>query len=195
MVVRRNGIPRSLIGAGGVRLYDIPGVIYPQEMLCRKPAGAAEAAAAEHEPAEDDGEILERPPIWGMPTAEVARQMGCSIGAARMRLQRCGVEHVKVRKSNGSVCSYWRREQVRSIIGTRGADVEGMPSCYLTAAAAAHLLQLSRSSLTRYEKLGKIKAVRVMFRTGGYKCVKSYYLRSDIRRLIYHLNSARRQHP
>ena len=188
MAVRRNEIPRSLIGAGGVRLYDIPGVIYPREMLNLEPAPQEEVA-------EDDCEILERPPIWGMPTAEVARQMGCSIGAARMRLQRCGVDQVKVRKGNGSLCSYWRREQVRQIIGTRGEDVESMPSCYLTATAAAHLLQLSRSSLTRYEKLGKLKAVRVMFRTGGYKCVKSYYLRSDIRRLLYHLNSGRRLHP
>lgn len=193
MAVRRNGIPRSLIGAGGVRLYDIPGVIYPREMLRREPNARAQVEP-EKEVIDEDCEILPRPPIWGMPTAEVARQMGCSIGAARMRMQRHGVQRVMVRITGGAICSYWRREQVRNIIGKRNKDVEAMPSCYLSATATAHLLQLSRSSLARYEKLGKLKPVRVMFRTGEFKCIKSYYLRSEVRRLSYHLNSIRNPH-
>lgn len=181
MAVRRNEIPRSLIGAGGVKLFDIPGVIYPPEMLAHAP-----------KPEEDPPcELLTRPPLWGMTTAEVARQLGCTVGAARMRLQRCGVERAKVRNNKGIIRSYWRREQVRKLLSHPTEQVEAMPSCYLTATAAAHLLQISRSTLSRYEKHGKLKSVRVMFCTGEYKCVKSYYLRSEVRRLNYHLNAIR----
>ena len=183
MAVRRNRIPRSLIGVGGVKLYDIPGVIYPQEMLVQ---------SAPPDKEEKEEEILTRPPLWGIPTEEVARQLGCTVSAARMRMKRNGVERVKVRNSKGILLSYWRREQVRKLCTNTTELVESMPSSYLTAAATAHLLQISRSSLSRYEKLGKLKSIRVMFRTGEYKCIKSYYLRSEVRRLSYHLNSMRR---
>lgn len=124
MAVRRNKIPRLLIGAGGVHLYDLPGVTYPPEILknTEKPP--------EKKPRLEPCLFLSHPPRWGMPTAEVARQLGCSEGAARMRLRRFNVEHCYVRNKSGRICAYWRREQVKNLLQSVNKVVEFMPNCY-----------------------------------------------------------------
>lgn len=185
MAVRRNKIPRLLIGAGGVHLYDLPGVTYPPEILknTEKPP--------EKKPRLEPCLFLSHPPRWGMPTAEVARQLGCSEGAARMRLRRFNVEHCYVRNKSGRICAYWRREQVKNLLQSVNKVVEFMPNCYISATAATHLLQISRCTLTRYECRYNLHPMRILFRSGSYKCIRTFYLRSEIMhlmRVLHHLS-------
>ncbi|MBQ4594167.1 MAG: hypothetical protein IJA81_06020 [Akkermansia sp.] len=93
-MVRRNIIPRRLIGARGVRLFDIQGLKYPAEML----------RAVEEEEVEDT------PPAWGISTAEAAEILGCRPSSARMLLDKTEVRKCKVKRESKPPTWYWDKQ-------------------------------------------------------------------------------------
>ena len=76
-MVKPNFIPRNLRGVGGIRLFDLPGVFYPREVLVTK-------AGLDHK----SGLPYKEPPIhWGITTGQAADILGLSASATRSLLQ------------------------------------------------------------------------------------------------------------
>lgn len=81
-MVRRNIIPRRLIGAHRVRLFDIQGITYPESVLKEVPPEPIAPAA----------------PEWGISTNEAAAILGCKPSSARDVMDKLDVRKVKARR-------------------------------------------------------------------------------------------------
>lgn len=174
-MVRRNIIPRRLIGARGVRLFDIQGLKYPAEML----------RAVEEEEVEDT------PPAWGISTAEAAEILGCRPSSARMLLDKTEVRKCKVMRESKPPTWYWDKQQVCIVAEARRKEMREIPPKYMCAADVMCYLRISRSTLFRYVKDGLMEPVCIRHRTAQGLRLKHFFLRSDVRRFGYHLNAVK----
>lgn len=174
-MVRRNVIPRRLIGARGVRLFDIQGLVYPDEVLHERP----------------QEQTVNQAPAWGISTVEAAMVLGCRPSSARCKLSRFGVRKIKVTRAGKPPILYWHKQQVEDIAAAQPREVRRIPDRYLDAHAVAALLEVSRSTLFRYVKSGVLKAYSVRHRANQGIRLKHFFLRDDVRRLRYHLNALR----
>lgn len=176
-MVRRNIIPRRLIGARGVRLFDIQGLVYPDEVLHEKP----------------QEEVLSAPPVWGISTTEAAGILGCCTSSVRSRLSRLGVRKNKVKRAGKPPILYWHRKQVEDIAASRPSEVSCISERFLDAHTVSQMLEISRSTLFRYVRDGILKAYTVRYRSHVGIRLKHFFLRDDVRRLRYHLNALHRK--
>lgn len=174
-MVKRNLIPRRLIGAGGIRLFDIQGITYPPELLQGK--GMVP--------------IRDTVPDWGITTEEAARILNCRRSSARMILNKLEVEKCKVRRKGLVPLLYWHREQVLAISSARPREVYSLPSYYMSAYEVCRTLSVSRSTLCRYVRNGLLIPETVRHRSGRGVRHKQFFLKSEVRRLRYHLNALR----
>lgn len=179
-MIKPNFIPRTLRGVGGVRLYDIPGVIYPQEMLT--------VAKGRNQ---TSGKPYTRIPAWGITTREAAALLHCTPAAARMAMQRRRVRYRLVMQPGTVPRLYWHRKDIENMAHARLPIVAGIPAKMITAEQALELLHVCRSSLHRYARKGRIREhhVRLMTDSGTRKVC--YYLKSDVKKLAARLNAIR----
>lgn len=181
-MVRPNFIPRTLIGVGGVRLFNIPGVIYPDEMLHAKPGVKKK-----------DGKPYKTPPEWGVSSKEAAEILGCSVSATRMALHKHRV-HYRWVQDEESRRLYWRKSQVEKLLQERLPDMKEAPHKLISTKEATELLGISRSTLQRYYLRGKLKGIQVRFilpKAGARR--RTYFLRAEVRRLAARLSAMRRR--
>lgn len=179
-MIRPNFIPRTLRGVGGVRLYDIPGVIYPKEML--------QTAKGRKQ---NNGKPYTKAPAWGITTKEAAQRLSCTPAAARMAMQRHKVRSRMVQEPGNVPRLYWNRQDVERVADKRLPIVKRIPAKMLTAEQSCALLHLCRSSLLRYARKGRIReyGVRLMTKSGTRKmCL---YLKADVKKLAARLNAIR----
>ncbi len=181
-MVRPNFIPRTLIGVGGVRLFNIPGVIYPEEMLKRH-AGVKKK----------DGKPFHSVPSWGITTKEAARILGCSPSAARVTLHKNKV-HYRIVSSEQSRRLYWRKSQVEKIRNDRLPEMREENHKLVNSQEAVKILGVARSSLQRYVQRGKLRAINVRYviPNGGGARHRTYYERAAVLKLAYRLEAMRR---
>lgn len=179
-MVKPNYIPRTLVGVGGVRLFDMPGVVYPKEVL-HVERGMDRAS----------GKPYKKIPSWGIDTAAAATILHSSCSSARAVLHRHKVAYRKVCVSGGTPRLYWRRSQVEAIAARRGPLVKQCPARMVDSETARKMLGVGRSTLYRYvrKRLLHEKQVRLMTMRGTRK--KAYYLRAEVAKLAARMRAIR----
>lgn len=179
-MVRPNFIPRNRRGVGGIRLFDIPGVIYPKEVLVPKPG-------LNHK----DGRPYREVPCWGITSREAATMLGCSPAAARTWLHRRKVPYRIVGEEGQTLRIFWRKERVMSLAETRLPIVHECPEPLISAVEAMRILHVGRSTLHRYQERGLLKVAKVRHPSdkGVRKC--NYFVRKEVEQYAKHLEAVR----
>ncbi len=171
-MVQPNYIPRTLKGVGGVRLIDLPGVVYPPEML--RTRQGRDRASGEH--------FTERP-AWGISSKEAAGLLHCSEAAARTTLHKKRVRCRSVHEPGASVCLYWDRKQVEKLAARQLPIHESAPCRMVDTQTAADMLEVGRSSLYRYSKKKWLHPIRLRLRTESGLRTHVYYKRDEVVKL------------
>lgn len=179
-MVRPNYIPRTLKGVGGVRLYDIPGVIYPEEIL--KPGKGL---------SKKTGQAYKTPPTWGICTHHAARMLNCTPTAARQALHKRNVRFQIVAEDGKPPCIYWSKKQVQAICDKRLPVVTCKPAKMISATEARQLLKVGRSSLYRYVQRKLLREIQVRMATAKGTRKMSFYLKAEVKKLSAKLNAIR----
>ena len=177
--VRRVCLRRTLTGVGGVRLYDVEGVVYPERVLRVRPGYMR-----------GSGEAYREPPPWGISTRQAARLLGCSEAAARSCLHRHHVGFRVVAAGKGC-CNYWRRSAVLALVKERGEIVKRKPERLMDAAEAMAVLGVGRSTLQRYVRCGMLRQVKLRLLTGRGLKNRAYFLPAQVRGLAARLRALR----
>lgn len=179
-MVKPNFIPRTLVGVGGVRFFDIPGVVYPKEVL--RPARGMNR---------ESGKPYDKPPRWGIDTATAAKILRSSCSSARAVLHRHKVDYHLVSLDGGPPRLYWRRSQVEALSQRRAPIVSRCPARMVDSQQARKMLGVGRSTLYRYvhKRLLHEKQVRLMTARGTR--VKAYYLRAEVAKLAARMRAIR----
>lgn len=168
-IPRAGYIPRTLVGAGGVRLYDIPGVIYPDYMLSDKKKLERGGSV-----------ILSTPPSWAISTREAARILGCNPSSARELLHRKRVRFCRVAIGPCPPTAYWDRGAVRRLAKKRRPVISDLPERLVNTTEAAQVLQVSKNTLCRYARSGYLQKIRLRTRREDGARLRNYYLRSEV---------------
>lgn len=171
-IPRAGYIPRTLVGAGGVRLYDIPGVIYPDYMLTDKKKQERGGCV-----------ILSAPPSWAIPTREAARILGCNPSSARELLHRKRVRFCRVAIGPCPPTAYWDKGAVRRLAKKRRPVISELPERLVSTTEAAHELQISRNTLCRYARAGYLQKIRLRTRKEDGARLRNYFLRGEVETL------------
>lgn len=179
--VRRPGsLPRTLRGAGGIRLIDMPGVRYPEAVLHgRKGADPA------------TGKPYAEPPPWGISTRKAAEILCVSVRSARALLNRHHARYRLVARPGRCACLYWDRSAVEELRRRRQPLVLKVSDKLCTAREACCILFIARSSLTRYAQSGLLKEYRVRHVTRAGARTRSFFHRSEVHKLAARRNAAR----
>lgn len=179
-MVKPNYIPRTLVGVGGVRLFDIPGVVYPKEML--RPARGMNRG---------NGKPYDKVPSWGIDTATAAGMLHSSRSSARAVLHRHKVSYRLVAVEGGPPRLYWRRSQVEALAARRGPLVKQCPARMVDSATARAMLGVGRSTLYRYVHRRLLHEKQVRLVTARGTRVKAYYLRAEVAKLAARMRAIR----
>lgn len=181
-MIKPNFIPRTLKGVGGVRLFDIPGVIYPTEIL-RTRVGMDRK----------NGKPYDTVPSWGISTREASELLKCSLSATRACLYKNKVTYRLVAEPGNVPRLYWKKSQVEQVALNRLPVVKesSTDEKLVSSQEALKILQVGRSSLYRYAKAGRIHEIQVRQRSEKGLRRKSYFLKAEINRLAAHLNAVR----
>lgn len=168
-MIRVNTIPRTLVGAGGVRLYNFPGVIYPDSVLTEQDRRSRGVAV-----------IMQQVPKWGISTREAADVLGCLPSSARSLLHREHVRHCRVAASTCPPVAYWDRRQVHSLAVLRQPVFIYPPLAFVVADEVRRTLGISRNTMIRYVKHGQLHQVRLRVHTSQGARIVTYYLREEV---------------
>lgn len=166
------GLPRTLVGVGGIRLINIPGVRHSESFL--KVEQGMNALT---------GKPYKAPPEKAMTTREAAVLMRRSISSAYNFLRKHRVTYYYVESGDGKVCTYWNRKEICLLEESLPKIELHVSKEYITARDALKVLQVVRSTLYRYVASGKLREFRrrVMTRR-GYR-YHSLFLRSEVMKL------------
>lgn len=164
-----------MIGVGGLKLYDIPGVIYPAHML---------TAAAQRKFGMTP--ILSKPPSWSISARQAAEILGCLPSSARDLLHRERVRFCRVSDGSGPSRTYWDRNRVISLARRRRPVINNKSPRLITTNEAVSLLNVSRNTLSRYVRLGLLQMFRLRVRGEGGARVGCFYLRAQVEKLSRH---------
>ncbi|OCA02101.1 helix-turn-helix transcriptional regulator [Akkermansia glycaniphila] len=180
-------IPRTLIGKGGIKLINLPGVIYPESILNISPGIDKRT-----------GKAYAKAPSWGITTREAMRLLHCSAPAVRRKLGASKVKFHRVRRPDGPPEIYWNRKHVEDIARNSAPIVKTQPRKLLNTEEAIALLGLARSALYRYTHSGRLQVtvVRIMTQRGLRN--RCFYRRSEIISLVKYIQSKRKnkeKHP
>ncbi len=178
MAVQSNGLPRTLRGVGGVRLIDMPGVVYPPEMLRVRP-GCDKAS----------GKPATEPPVWGISSRVAAKMLRCSESAARIALHKNNVRYREVREPGKNTCLYWDKQRVEKLASARLPIAEEQPEKMVDSETAAKLLGVGRSSLYRYSNRKWLHPVRMRLKTEAGLRIHVYYRKAEVIKLKLRLNA------
>ncbi len=175
-MVRPNFIPRTLQGVGGKRYFNIPGVIYPKEVIQTRPGLSPE-----------NGKPYDVIPPWGITTDQAADILGCSHSAARIMMRRKRITFRLVAQDGRPPRIYWKKDRVEKIANEKEPlvqkdEIAGL----LTTMEAAKALNVGRSTIQRAIKSGKLKPVFLRCQSGQGPRRRCYLRVSDINKLRNH---------
>ena len=180
-MVKPHFIPRTLRGVGGVRLFDIPGVVYPKEMLITK-------VGLNHK----SGRPYKEAPVgWGIPTSEAARILHCTPSSARTWLHRRKVPFRIVGEAGQALRLFWSRSRVLALAETRLPVLQSRPESLINSTEAQRLLGVGRSTLYRYELRGRLSVIKMRQPSPRGLRPCSYYKRAEVKRLAQYMSSVR----
>lgn len=177
------GIPRTLVGLGGVRLISMPGIKYPENVL-----------KAVHGMHPETGEPYPEPPVGSIPTREAAMMLNCCPTVARITMRQNDVPHYYVSSEKYRKCIYWQLEGVLNLVKNRPGIFKMIPRQLLTAEEAIRILKVSRSTLYRYVRRSRLREFRYRIMTvRGYRH-QCLFLRSEILQLAAWRRAAQSQY-
>lgn len=179
-MVRPNFIPRTLRGVGGIRLFDLPGVVYPKEMLVVKPGFNRK-----------DGRPYPYVPGWGLTSREAAALLGSTPSATRTWLHRRKVPYRIVGVEGQSLRMYWRKDRVLALARERNPIARQCPDTLILTDEARSILNVGRSTLMRYEQKGRLRVVRMRAPSNKGLRLHSFYERAEVEQLAKHLATTR----
>lgn len=180
-MVKPNLVKRKLTGVGGKHYFDIPGVIYPDEVLKVKPG---------HNP--KDGQPYSSPPVWGITTEEAAKILVCSSSAARIMLRRKKVLYHLVRCPSSPPVTYWKRDRVEKIAQAKLPLVDASKIAkLLSTQQAAEYLSVGRSTVQRAMKAGVLTPVHVRINSPQGPRKRSFLRRDEVKKWGMHLRAQR----
>lgn len=180
-MLRPDQLPRTLVGAGGIRLIDMPGVIYPPEVILGRKDWNRRS-----------GRPYTKVPDWGISSREAAGLLQCTVSAARATLARHRVRHRKVQGEDKVMRLYWKKDQVLALVQSRAPVTEAPSNKLIEVPEAVQILGVARSSLYRYVQKGRLKEVKLRFLspTRGLK-LRSYFIRAEVVKLAGYLRMVR----
>lgn len=173
-------LPRTLKGIGGARLIDMPGVIYPEEMLHGRRGADAHSGCAHN-----------KAPDWGISSRQAADMLGVTVRTARALLNRHKARYQLVAREGLPACMYWEKRVVARLLAKRCPLVQKVPEKLCSSGEACCILQVARSTLFRYVKQGVLQEHKIRHATPTGVRQLSYYLRADVRKLAARRNAAR----
>lgn len=159
--------PRTLQGAGGARLFDLPGVVYPPEAL-----GFRElwyGSPVHHS-------IPER----CITTREAARILKCSPSAARQYLHVNNIRFYIVGLPKQSRRYYWDRRQVEELASEKEPVYRLQTELYFTTKQALKILGISRTTLHRHFSQGKLTGICARIKSAYGARRQICFLRRDV---------------
>jgi len=173
-MVKQNCIPRTLKGIGGKRYFDVPGVIYPKDILKAQPGLCRKS-----------GRPYTDIPSWGITTYEAARLLSCSASAARLMLRRKKITFRIVKRDGSSNITYWKKDRVEKLADLKppivpAEEVEGL----LSTQQAAKILRIGRSTIQRAMKAGKLHSVIVRIDSAQGLRKRCYLRKSEIQKIL-----------
>lgn len=180
-MVKPHFIPRTLKGVGGVRLFDLPGVVYPKEMLITK-------VGLNHKSGRPYKEI---PLNWGITTNEAAAILRCTPASARTWLHRRKVPFRIVGEAGQSLRLFWRKDRVQALAKERLPVLQRQSEELVDATEAQRILGIGRSTLYRYEMRGQLSVTKVRKPSPRGLRPCSYYKRAEVEQLAKYLQSIR----
>lgn len=180
-MVKPNLVKRKLTGVGGKRYFDIPGVIYPTEVLKVK---------AGHCP--KDGLPYNSPPAWGITTEQAAKILHCSPSAARIMLRRKKVYFHLVKCTTSPPVIYWKKDKVERIADEKLPLVsDDCTSGLLSTHQAAELLRVGRSTIQRAMKAKILNPIHVRVPSEQGPRKRCFLRRDEVKKWGMHLRAKR----
>lgn len=166
-------LPRTLVGMGGIRLINVPGVKYPDKLF-----------RAEEGMNPRTGQPYDRPLYNTISTAEAAKILGRINSSAHAFLRKKDIPFFYVRmKGDGKKLMYWDRETVKRMIKRLPPVQKKLPQTMVNARDTLLLLGIVRSTLYRYVASGKLSEIRRrVMTTRGYRH-QCLYLKSEVMKL------------
>lgn len=176
-------LPRTLVGMGGIRLINVPGVKYPDRLF-----------HAERGMNPNTGQPYDRPLHNTVSTAEAAKILGRSNSSSHALLRKKDIPFYYVRlKEDGKRLMYWDREAVKKLIKRLPPVQKRLPQTMIKARDALLILGVVRSTLYRYVASGKLTEIRRrVMTTKGYRH-QCLYVKSEVMKLKS-WRRARREH-
>ncbi len=172
-------LPRTLRGVGGIRLIDMPGVIYPESVLIGH-KGSDTSSGRPHAAV----------PSWGISSRAAAEKLGVSVRSARALLNKNKAKFRLVSQRGGPACMYWDKRVVERLVAKRMPLVHKIPEKLCPASEACCILVIARSTLSRYVKMKLLREHKLRHVTPTGVRVVSYYLRAEVKRLAARKNAA-----
>lgn len=182
MNLRPEGLVRTRRGLGGVKLFDLPGVIYPQSMLAAPPGMHPRT-----------GRPYSRQPRKTVSSELAAKWFGILPSSVRILLHRHKVRYYIVQKDGCPRMVCWSLCQVRRLLEKMPREPARKPRGMLTLQQAMALLPCTRSTLQRHTAKGRVRVVRRRHMTPYGMRVVHYYDREDVKKLGTYLKFCARQ--
>lgn len=179
-MLNRPQLPRTLIGAGGARLIDMPGITYPDEVL-----------HGHMRTGRTVGDALLEPPEGWVSSQEAAEMMGITPRSARAFLGRARAQRVRVTLPRRVGCIYWNRLEVLELMNKRKPMLVNIPDKLCNSVEACYILMIARSTLHRYVRQGLLREQQVRHVSAAGVRNEAYYLRSEVKHLAARRNAIR----
>lgn len=169
-------------GLGGMKLFNIPGVVYPQSVLEAQPGMHPRTGCP-----------YSKPPPNTLSTGAVAMRLGIRASSARSFLHRHKVRFYIVQYGSSPRMKYWSRHQVQRLLAKMPQQSEKRPRGTLTLRQAMEQLPCTRSTLQRHTANGRVRVVvRRQATPYGMRAV-FYYNAADVKRLSSYLQFCEQQ--
>ncbi len=176
MSVRPNSLMRTRRGLGGVKLFNIPGVIYPESLLVAKPGMDPKT-----------GSPYPVPPANTIDSVQAAAWFGILVSSVRILLHRNKVRFYIVQKSGCPRALYWSRAQVLRLLKKFPQVASAKPRGMLTLRQAMERLPCTRSTLQRHTTGGRVRVLPRRVKTPLGMRIVYYYHAGDIKKLCEYL--------
>lgn len=178
LIKHRMRSARTLEGVGGAKLWNIPGVVYPDEMLA-------------HPHKRHRVTLVSAPPKNYISSAAAAAMLGNSRSACRAYLHKHRVRSVMVAQRGGAAVNYYPLRSVQRLAESRPPIVTEPPAGCIDSAATRALLQVGRSTLFRYIQRGRLEEIKVRYRAKGCTREKEFYPLEQVQKLAARAAKAR----
>ncbi len=166
-------LPRTIMGVGGIRLINLPGVIHSESFL-KSGKGLNKLT----------GKPYKIAPENSITTREVAKLLKRTLSSTYNLLKKKKITCYYVESGSGKIHTYWNRHEIRKLEKALPRIAVHVSKEFVSAREALNMLNVVRSTLYRYVIRGKLREIRRrIMTTRGYRH-QSLFLRSEVMQLV-----------